>query len=64
FGETREYVHRVQARYRALGGSHPLARPRLAAPDPASRVYRILDREGRLRYTNLPPVLSRSMPRN
>lgn len=63
FGETREYVRRVQARYRALGGSHPLARPRVQAPDPAGRVYRTRDPEGRLRYTNLPPVLSRSGPR-
>lgn len=63
FAETREYVRRVQARYRALGGSHPLTRYRVAPPDAASRIYRIHDGEGRLRYTNLPPALLPASPR-
>lgn len=63
FAETREYVRRVQARYRALGGSHPVTRLRVVAPDPATRIYRLRDREGRLHYTNLPPALLASPSR-
>ena len=63
FPETWEYVRRVQTRYRALGGSNPVTSLRAAAPDPANRVYRIRDREGHIRYTNLPPVLLASEPR-
>ncbi len=62
FAETREYVRRVLTRYRVLGGSHPVTRLRVAAPDPATRVYRLRDREGHLRYTNLPPALLASGP--
>ena len=63
FAETSEYVRRVQARYQALGGSHPMTRLRVVAPDPATRIYRLRDHEGRLHYTNLPPALLSSESR-
>lgn len=63
FAETQEYVRRVQARYRALGGRNPLTGVRVPGSDPATRIYRIHDPEGHVRYTNLPPALLPAGPR-
>ena len=57
FAETQQYVRRVQSRYRALGGRNPLASPQVPRPGPATRIYRIQDPAGHVRYTNLPPAL-------
>jgi len=57
FAETRGYVRRVESRYRARGGRHPISSLKGAPPGAGTRIYRIQDPSGRIRYTNLPPML-------
>jgi soluble lytic murein transglycosylase-like protein len=57
FAETREYVRRVQGRYWARGGRHPITGLKVAPRDAGGQIYRIQDHLGRVRYTNLPPTV-------
>jgi soluble lytic murein transglycosylase len=56
FAETREYVRRVQGRYWARGGRHPVTGLKAALRGGGGQIYRIQDPSGRIRYTNLPPM--------
>jgi hypothetical protein len=52
FAETREYVRRVRALYDGAGSASPRAVVLATAPQ---RVYRTVDEDGTLTFTNVPP---------
>ena len=59
FAETREYVRRVRALYNTSGSVAPQAVALVTAPQ---RVYRTVDEDGTVTFTNLPPRSAGSPP--
>jgi Transglycosylase SLT domain/Domain of unknown function (DUF4124) len=59
FAETREYVRRVRALYDGAGSASPRAVVLATAPQ---RVYRTVDEDGTLTFTNVPPRTGGASP--
>src|SRR5262245_13868942 len=54
FTETREYVRRVRAVYESSGGAAP-TKAAIALVTVPQRIYRAVDEDGTLTFTNVPP---------
>jgi len=61
YTETREYVKRVRAVYESAGGATP-TKAAVALVTAPQRIYRAVDEDGTVTFTNLPPRAANPAP--
>jgi soluble lytic murein transglycosylase len=61
YTETREYVKRVRAVYESAGGATP-TKAAVALVTAPQRIYRAVDEDGTVTFTNLPPRAASPAP--